>query len=279
MDLVDMTDISTSNKNYKYLLVAIDVFSRYAFVIPLRSKSTEFVGEALKEIIYETQPYIINCDLGSEFISKNFQTLLAREGKEINYVPVHEHKKIAIVDRFVRTLRQKINMYMAQHHTTTYIDVLQQLVYNYNHAYHTGIKKVPADVTNLDPHIIKVNTEKYNKAFASESLFNVGDTVRYIINRTSFSKGTLPQWTKTVHSIISSDAHSYVLENGQTKKYYELQKVDDVQKLEKPMTGPTREQMVKERSTKRKFARSGLNEADILDTVRVHKPVKRHAIE
>ena len=117
-DLGDMSDIATSNKNYKYLLVAIDVFSRYAFVIPLRSKSTEFVGEALKEIIYETQSYIINCDLGSEFISKNFQTLLAREGAEINYVPVHEHKKIAIVDRFVRTLRQKINMYMAQHHTT-----------------------------------------------------------------------------------------------------------------------------------------------------------------
>ena len=166
-------------------------------------------------------------------------------------------------------------MYQTQHHTTKYIDVLQQLVDNYNHAFHTGIKKVPADVTNLDPHIFKIYNIKYNKAFTSEILFNIGDQVRYIINRSSFSKGTLPSWSKTIHTIVSSGPHSYILENGQSKKYYELQKVDAVQKLEKPKVDPTREQLARDRSIKRKFRQSGLDEADIFNTVRERRHIQR----
>ena len=69
IDLVDMSDIAAANKNYKYLLVAIDVFSRFAFVYPLRSKSSEYITEVMQELIEETAPTIINTDLGSEFIS------------------------------------------------------------------------------------------------------------------------------------------------------------------------------------------------------------------
>ena len=75
-----------------------------------------------------------------------------------------------------------------------------------------------------------MDNEKYNKAFSNEILFNIGDKVRYIITKTSFSKGTLPKWSKTVHTIVSSQPHSYILENGKFYKYYELQKVPEVQK-------------------------------------------------
>ena len=276
MDLVDISDIATTNDNFKYLLVAVDVFSRYAFVIPLKNKNAETVTEAVKYIVEKTEPQIINSDLGSEFINSSFRTLIAKHGTDINYVPVNEHKKLAIVDRFVRTLREKINMYLAQQNTTRYIDVLKQLVHNYNHAYHRGIKKIPADVKNVDSHILKVDNEKYNKAFMGETLFNVGDKVRYITNKTSFRKGTLPKWSKSVHTIVSTDFHRYILENGLSKKYYELQKVEGVQQLDKP-ENLTREQLRKERGVQRKFVRSGLNREDILDFPRERKPNHRYS--
>ena len=72
IDLVDMSDIAAANKNYKYLLVAIDVFSRFAFVYPLRTKSSEYITEVMQELIEETAPTIINTDLGSEFITSEF---------------------------------------------------------------------------------------------------------------------------------------------------------------------------------------------------------------
>ena len=45
-------------------------------------------------------------------------------GIEINYVDAGDHHKLGIVDRFVRTLQEKISKYCTMHNTTKYIDVL-----------------------------------------------------------------------------------------------------------------------------------------------------------
>ena len=66
---------------------------------------------------------------------------MTRQGREINYVDSGEHKILALVDGFVKTLRQKINMYLVQYNTSNYIDVLQKIVDNYNNTFHSGIKK------------------------------------------------------------------------------------------------------------------------------------------
>ena len=69
IDLIDMSNIATANKNYNYLLVAVDVFTRFAFVIPLKNKTTKTIIKAIKQICDKTEPEMINADLGSEFKS------------------------------------------------------------------------------------------------------------------------------------------------------------------------------------------------------------------
>ena len=216
MDLLDFSNLSTANQNYKYLLVAIDVYSRFAFVEPLKNKEASTVTTAIEDIVSDTSPIIINTDLGSEFISKAFVKRMTSQGTDINYVVVGEHKKLAIVDRFARTIRQKINAYLTQHNTTKYIDVLQDLVYNYNHGFHTGIKKIPAEVKEIDPDIAKRDNQKYLLALQEEKVFNFGQRVRHLLNKGIFTKGTSSKWSKTVHTIVSSTAHSYILENGKS---------------------------------------------------------------
>ena len=276
IDLVDMSNIASANKNYKYLLVAIDVFSRYAFVYPLKSKSAEYISEVMNELVEETSPIIINTDLGSEFISSEFKKIMERQAIEINYIGVHEHKKIGIVDRFVKTLRQKINMYLTQYNTSKYIDVLQKIVDNYNNNYHTGIKKIPAEVTNTDTHIKRINIQKINKASKEEDIYNVGQKVRYIKNRETFTKGTLPSWSKTVHTIVSSSSHSYTLDNGIVRKYYEIQPITVVQKLNKLQEGPSREEMKKDKGIQRKLRSENINLENISNEKRNRKPTDRY---
>ena len=109
-------------------------FSRLAFVVPMRNKTTEMDVECFKEIIDIISPSIINCDNGSEFTSHAFKELINRRGIIINYVHVSDHHTLGTVDRFVRTLREKINKYM--------IIYMMMMIYdNYNTAYHSGIKK------------------------------------------------------------------------------------------------------------------------------------------
>ena len=279
IDLVDMSDISSSNNGVKYLLVAVDVFSRVAFVEPMKNKAQSTIIETMEKIVEKTEPNTINCDLGSEFISQAFKTMMAKQGTDVNYVDAKEHKKLGIVDRFVRTLRRKINVYLSMHHTSKYIDVLPKIIFTYNHSYHTGIKKKPSEVEDDDDKIILLNNKKYNDAIREETVFNIGDSVRCIVNLQTFEKKGLPRWSKTVHKIILSSPHSYTLENGKTYKYYELQRADTVQKLEKPIKEPTQKQLRQENTKQRRFVRSGLDAAQVLTSKRAPQPKRKFGIE
>ena len=168
-----MSNLSSANKNYRYLLVCVDVFSRLAFVVPMKNKTSNTIVESFREVLDLVEPTIINCDNGSEFINQSFKDLLIKRGITVNYVNVQDHHKLGIVDRFVRTLREKINKYMAMHNTTKYIDVLPKIVNNYNNSYHSGIKKKPIEVTDDDEKVIELTRKKYKRAKQEEAKFNV----------------------------------------------------------------------------------------------------------
>ena len=198
-----MSNLSSINDGVKFLLIAVDVFSRLAYVIHLRNKSMVTLIDAFVQIVNETKPSIINCDKGSEWISTQFKKLCRENNCKINYVDVGDHHKLGIVDRFVRTLRGMINKYMAMHNTTKYVNVIDDLVENYNTSYHSGIKMIPDDVQDKEENIIKLTTRKYNLAKKEETLFEVGDKVRCV----RFEKKSLPKWGKTIHEIISKTEH------------------------------------------------------------------------
>ena len=96
IDLLDISNISTTNKNVKFFLVDIDVFTRKLQVVPMKNKKTDSVIDAMKEIISENKPTIIQSDHGSEFISKEFKTLMKENNIEIQYVDVNDHHKLSI---------------------------------------------------------------------------------------------------------------------------------------------------------------------------------------
>ena len=193
LDLIDISNLATANKNYKYLLVAIDVYSRIAFVVPIKNKTASFVIDALETILDQTEPTTITCDNGSEFINSEFKKLLTNRGIDINYVDIGSHHALGKIDRFVRTLREKINKYMEMHNTTAYIDVLQTIVKNYNLTYCIGFKKAPVDVKDDDKDVNDMFMKKNMKAKEEEIIFSIGDKVRYILNLNQFEKHTLPK--------------------------------------------------------------------------------------
>ena len=104
------------------------------------------MNEILKEIT--PKPEILLTDNGSEFISKPFETLITDTDISHDFAIVGDHKKLGIVDRFARTLRELINRYMFANIPNKYINVFQDLIFNYNNTYHRGIKGKPAKVAN-----------------------------------------------------------------------------------------------------------------------------------
>ena len=164
--------LSKKIKGIRYLLCAVDLFSRYAFVIPLKSKTGSAVVDAFEKILNKTgrKPNKIWVGQGKEFYNKDMKRWLVDRGIDI-YSTYNEGKSV-IDERFIRTLKIKLYKYMTAISSDVYYDALDDIVDKYNKTYHNNIKKKPIDVMNND-------YEGYVYEFDEEKpLFKVGDKVR-----------------------------------------------------------------------------------------------------
>ena len=217
------------------MLSVIDVFSRYAWVEPLKNKNTTTITEVMNKIIgdMKPKPEIINCDNGSEFISSSFQKMCDKSKITINYVQKGDHHKLGVIDRFIRTLRGIIEKYLTMNKTNKYIDKLDKIVYNYNHSYHSTIKSSPV---KFNSEIIREDfNNREMEALMNEETFEINDLVRHAINKAMFEKGSRPKWSANIYKIKEVvSPHSYLLNDNtkKTYKYYELQRVTDNEKSE-----------------------------------------------
>ena len=145
MDLADMQSMQKFNDGYRYLLVCIDVFSKYAWVVPLKNKTPSLV-DAFKTILSSRRkPEKIITDQGTEFFNKHFKALLKDE--DIELYNTYNETKASVVERLIRTLKTRMWRYFTAKKTMRYIDRLPDLVYWYNHTVHHSIKRKPVDVT------------------------------------------------------------------------------------------------------------------------------------
>ena len=108
VDLADMQTLSRKYKGIKYVLCAIDLFSKYEFAIPLKDKKGISIVNAFNKIIKQSnrKPNKIWVDQGGEFYKSIFQKWLL-DNDIIMYSMYHERKSV-VAERFIRTLKNKL---------------------------------------------------------------------------------------------------------------------------------------------------------------------------
>ena len=183
VDLADMQLLSKYNKGIRFLLCAIDIFSKYAWVVPLKDKKGISIVKAFQIIIKKSnrKPNKIWVDKGSEFYNAYFKKWL-RDNVIVMY-STHNEGKSVVAERFIRTLKSKIYKYMTSISKNVYIDILDDIVDEYNNTYHCAIKMKPADVK--DNTYINADKEINNK----DPKFKVGDHIRIQNTKTFLLKG------------------------------------------------------------------------------------------
>ena len=135
---------------------ATDLFSKYAWVVPLKDKRGISIVNAFPKIISEgRKPNKIWFDQGSEFYNNSFKDFLKINNIEM-YSRYNEGKSV-VAERFIRTLKNKIFKHMTAISKNVYFNVLDDIVNKYNKTVHRSIKMKPIDVTSL---ILMLNTMK-----------------------------------------------------------------------------------------------------------------------
>ena len=187
-DLADMSAFSKFNQGFKYLLLVIDIFSK--------NKEGKTVASALKTIFEERKPEKTWVDKGKEFYNKDVKG-------SVELYSTENEEKSSVVERWIRTMTEKMWKYFTDNNTNVYIDILPDLVKDYNNTKHSSIKMTPVEASekkneltvwrNLYPNrldILDINPK-----------FSVGDKVRISKKKALFEKGYTTRWTEEIFTI------------------------------------------------------------------------------
>ena len=160
-DLADMQLLSRCNKGIRLLLCVLDIFSKYAWVIPLKDKKGVRIATAFQSILKQSnrKPNKIWSEKSSEFYNAPFKKWL--QDNDIVMFSTHNEGKSVVAERFIRTLKSKTYKFMTSMSKNVYIEKLDDIVDEYNNAYHTTIEMKPIDVK--DNTYINTDKEINNK--------------------------------------------------------------------------------------------------------------------
>ena len=227
-DTAVMTSYLKANDGYGYFLLAIDVFSKFVWTVPLKSTKGVEMVRALDSLFRQTvPPKKLRTDKGSEFQNREVEKFL--KTKTVHHFFTQNEMKANIGERAIKTIKSRISRYMTKHQTHRWIDVISKITQSYNSTYHRTIKMAPNQVKKSNESTIWMNA--YDRACNSRASvkgessktirfkFKIGDNVRISHLRQTFEREYDERWTGE-HFIVKSRS------TKQNIPIYELQDID-----------------------------------------------------
>src|SRR6218665_3562718 len=205
-----MQSFTEYKDGFKYLLSVVDIFSKYGWIVSLKDKSEKSVSHAFEKTFTssERKPKKLWVDKETEFYKKDVQKL-------VKLYSTKNEEKSCIIERWNRTMREKMFKYCTANSTRRYIDVLESIVARYNETIHSSIKIYPKDAfMKKNKTIVWINLNSINN-LNSEPIkpkFSVCDKVRITKKKTTFEKGYTARWSEeifTVTKILYTDPPTY----------------------------------------------------------------------
>lgn len=198
MDLADMAQWHASNDGYKYILVIVDVFSRYAWAFPLKTKTATEVWDAFARVAGEGRPHAIWVDRGGEFYSKMWDGRLDR--LDIGRYSTGGVYHVSIAERFIRTLKQRIWFEFVRDMTREWVSRLDRIVADYNKTEHSTIGMTPTEARTKAGEAILL--KRIPKPVRGYPKYKLHTWVRISRLKGKFEKEFDPNWSYEIFKIV-----------------------------------------------------------------------------
>lgn len=249
---------------YKYILCCIDVYSRYVSCRAMTNRRDETILKNIKDIFNEMgKPENINCDL--EFNNKLIKKYAEDNNIKFYFSEANDVVKNGIVERFNRTLANLLQKYRIASGKYDWYNYLVDIVYNYNHTYHSTIKNQPYEIFE--------GMETNNQIFKPKlkHTFKVGDNVRITKKKSIFEKGDTIIYSKEIYKIIMIDKNKiYLNDIDRSFKPYQLKQSNEVYIKDFNYEPP-----INERKKEKQMKKDDINDKNITQNKRVRKSTKK----
>lgn len=205
-DILVLPDKPKKNRNFKFLLGVIDLFSRHAWVRLLKTKTALDTANAFRSVLREGRKCkLLRHDEGGEFRGVHFRQMLKEEG--IPNIIAYGAVKSNYIERFFRTFQKKYYRYAYHNTTEKFVDIVQDIVKSYNNSVHSSTKIKPAEVG------VHNTLELYDRVYTpilqrraqerAEPVFSIGQLVRISLFKDKFKRGYTQDWSEEVFEVWS----------------------------------------------------------------------------
>ena len=213
-DLIEYSQrhFSMVNKGFKYILIVIDCFSKKVYAYPVKRKNADYMSDAFQNIFNKLDHYpnSLITDQGLEFYNSKVKKVFDTFGINHYHTKTKTKWKASMAERVMRTIKSRLQKYFYKNKTKKWIDILPQIIRNYNNTPHRIIGMAPNKVTEKNSAAI------YKKVFGDSHLkviprLQIGDKVRILIEKALFEKGYTQNWSEKIYIIKSAFQKSGVV--------------------------------------------------------------------
>jgi len=217
MDLIDFSKYSKENDGYRYILICIDIFSRYVWARPCKTKYGAEIAAELIDIISEgRKPESIRTDSGREMTNATLKNQVY-QALSIKHFSTSNELQANYAERVIKTIKAKLFRIMRKTRKFKYIEQLEKVIEGYNKTVHSSTGYAPEDVTDenedevrISEYLIRTKKENAiprlkNKMAPSkikQYKFKLNDSVRITRTRNTFDRFYDENWTGEVFTII-----------------------------------------------------------------------------
>ena len=203
-DLIDIQQYARQNSGFRYILVCLDGFSKYLWTVKLKSKTGHEVADALQKIFDQGRvPKLFLTDHGREYYNRNAQNVFKKFG--IHHYSTYTHVKSGMAERVIRTLKSRMYKEFSYRGSYRYVDILDEIVADYNSTIHSTTKMKPKDIKpgdkKLEAKLLSTVYKQKIPAHVPRHDIHVNDLVRISKQRSVFTKSYLPNFTNEVFRI------------------------------------------------------------------------------
>lgn len=217
IDLTFFPKYVKQNRGFEVLFTAININTRFVYAYYSKNKTSKLILDMLKDMEKKTIINSISCDFGSEFNNHDFLDYCEENDIEV-YLIKNDSHKLGIVNRFHRTLKEKLTKHFISTDTVNWVDVIDEIIYNYNHSVNRGIGIEPYKINNAIEHEIIMRKIAETERLKKNDVFHINDKVRIINKNVLFQDKMLPRYSNSTFKIVKVKRNSCIVVGSDDKE-------------------------------------------------------------
>ena len=271
VDLTFFPRYKNNNNGNFVLFTAINVNTKFVYAYYSDNKKMNTILDFIKQMENKTLINSLTLDKGKEFFNNEFIEFCKNKNINLFFV-LNDSHKLGIINRFHRTLKDKLTKHFYANDTYKWIDVIDDIIKNYNNTINRSTGLEPIKINSfIENQIINNKRDETNLIKTGKHLFSTGDFVRIKNKKKLFDDKQKSKFSNEIFQIVKVLNNSAMLNNDEKFKLSELIKVENIENKEL-INIPKN---IIENKIKNKLKREDLNTV-VIDEKRKREPNKKY---